>query len=65
MAGSGLLLLMILVAGLLAHTGPNTFEMSHDWRPLEVEAFSLAALFLLCLVTMYGGQVSPYLYFQF
>ncbi len=63
MAGSGLLLVMIVIAGVLAHTGPNTFEMKHEWRPLQ--AATLAALFLLCLVTMYGGQVSPFLYFQF
>ena len=63
MAGSGLLLCIILVAAVLAHTGPNTFEMRHEWRPLQ--AVSLALLFLLCLITMYGGQVSPFLYFQF
>ena len=63
MAGSGLLGVMIVIAGSVAHLGPNTFEMRHDWRPLE--ALALAAAFLICLVAMYGGQISPFLYFQF
>lgn len=63
MTGSGLLIVMIAIAAGFAHFGPNTFEMKHEWRP--VQAFSLAILFALCLVSMYGGQVSPFLYFQF
>ena len=63
MAGSAALLVMILIAGALAHVGPNTFELRHEWRPWQ--AFSLAALFAGCLIAMYGGQISPFLYFQF
>ncbi len=63
MIGSGTLTGMLAVAGLLAHTGPNTFELSHQWRPTQV--FSLTVLFLICLIAMYGSQVSPFLYFQF
>jgi alginate O-acetyltransferase complex protein AlgI len=51
------------VAGAIAHTGPNTFEMQYRWQPMQV--FALAGLVLLCLAGMYGGQVSPFLYFQF
>ncbi len=54
--------LLVLCAG-LAHLGPNTFEMSHKWRPAQVSAF--AALFFLCLLVLYGNPASPFLYFQF
>ncbi len=63
MAGVALLIVMLVIAGSLAHFGPNTFEIRHSWRP--VEAFGLTLLFVACLVAMYGGQVSPFLYFQF
>jgi alginate O-acetyltransferase complex protein AlgI len=63
MTGAALLVVMLAIAGSLAHLGPNTFEMRHSWRP--VEAFGIAVLFVACLVAMYGGQVSPFLYFQF
>ena len=63
MTGSGSLMVMIAIAAAFAHFGPNTFEMKHEWRP--VQAFSIAMLFVLCLVSMYGGRLSPFLYFQF
>jgi alginate O-acetyltransferase complex protein AlgI len=62
-AGWPLLIGMLIVAGSIAHFGPNTFEMRHEWRPAW--ALGLATLVVLCLVAMYGGQVSPFLYFQF
>jgi alginate O-acetyltransferase complex protein AlgI len=54
---------LILIAGLLAHKGPNSFEMAHRWRPLA--ACGLTILFAVCLVRIYGGEDSPFLYFQF
>lgn len=63
MIGAPLLIGMIILAGAMAHFGPNTFEMRHKWRPAA--AFGMACLVVLCLIAMYGGQISPFLYFQF
>jgi len=57
------LVVMLVVAGGLAHFGPNTFELRHQWRP--VPAVGLGLLLLMCMVFIYGGQQSPFLYFQF
>jgi len=54
---------LLLIAGGVAHFGPNTFEIRHQWRPVPVLA--LGVLFLICIVFIYGGQQSPFLYFQF
>lgn len=61
--GWPLLIALLLIAGGLAHFGPNTFEMRHKWRPSAASA--LAILFAACLLIIYGGQQSPFLYFQF
>jgi alginate O-acetyltransferase complex protein AlgI len=60
---TGMLIVMLVIAGALAHFGPNTFEMKYEWQPIM--AFGMAAGLVLCLVVMYGGQISPFLYFQF
>lgn len=57
------LLALLAIAGMLAHLGPNSFEMSHRWGPAT--GVTLALLMLVCLAVMYGGSVSPFLYFQF
>ena len=62
-AGAGILALLILVAGYLAHCCPNTFELSHRWSPASTVGFAL--LFLTCLLMILGGKPSPFLYFQF
>jgi alginate O-acetyltransferase complex protein AlgI len=54
---------LILIAGLFAHKGPNSFELTHRWRPLA--AWGLTLLFAVCLIRIYGGESSPFLYFQF
>ena len=54
---------LILIAAGLAHIGPNSFELSHRWRPAM--ALGLAALFAVCMIVIIGGQPSPFLYFQF
>lgn len=54
---------LLFVAGSLAHFGPNTFELRHEWHP--VQALALGVLLLTCIVVIYGGQQSPFLYFQF
>ena len=57
------LVVLLLVAGTLAHFGPNTFELRHEWS--LGQAFALGALLAACMVFIYGGQQSPFLYFQF
>jgi alginate O-acetyltransferase complex protein AlgI len=54
---------LLLIAAGLAHTGPNSFELSHRWRPGVT--LGLAALFAICMIVIIGGQQSPFLYFQF
>lgn len=61
--GSGVLIAMIGIAGLWAHFGPDTFEISHRWSPAR--ALILVLLFVGCLVRIYGAESSPFLYFQF
>jgi len=57
------LLGFIAIAGACAHFGPNTFELRYNWRPRT--SIAVAALFVLCIGVIYGGQQSPFLYFQF
>ena len=63
MPGALGLVAILGVAAVLAHWAPNTFEISHQWRRTGVTA--LTALFALCLLSMYAGRPSPFLYFQF
>jgi alginate O-acetyltransferase complex protein AlgI len=60
---SPMLLAGLLVAAIVAHALPNTFEIRHRWNGAMVSGF--AVLFMLTLVTLYSGRPSPFLYFQF
>jgi hypothetical protein len=57
------LLFALLVAAALAHLCPNTFELSHRWS--GAASLAIALLFAVSLAIIYGGQQSPFLYFQF
>jgi alginate O-acetyltransferase complex protein AlgI len=61
-AGVGLVL-MLMLAAWLSHVGPNSFELKHEWG--TGATVTLMGLFLVSMVAMYGGQPSPFLYFQF
>lgn len=61
--GGTTLLLMIGLCTAITQFAPNTFELKHEW-PVPV-AWGLAALFVACLVLIYGTRISPFLYFQF
>lgn len=61
--GSPLLLVALVIAAALGHFGPNTFEIQHSWQRGTVLA--IATLFVACLLVIYGGTQSPFLYFQF
>ena len=63
MAASGMLAAMLVLAGGLAHFGPNAFDLKHQWS--RRATVLLAALFLLCMTAIYGAKPSPFLYFQF
>jgi alginate O-acetyltransferase complex protein AlgI len=63
MPWAGSLCGMLLVAAVVAHKMPNTFELKHEWRGWQ--AVGLAGLFVVCLSVIYGPQPSPFLYFQF
>jgi alginate O-acetyltransferase complex protein AlgI len=58
----GLTLALILAAS-IAHFSPNTFEIQHEWSPVQVTAMMFA--FVLCIMIVTVGQRSPFLYFQF
>jgi alginate O-acetyltransferase complex protein AlgI len=62
-AGWPLLTVLLAIAGALAHFGPNTFQLGHEWKPAAT--YTLAFLFAACLLAIYGGRQSPFLYFQF
>jgi alginate O-acetyltransferase complex protein AlgI len=53
----------VAIAAVVAHGLPNSFELRHEWGP--VAAVGMGAMFLLCLVVIYGANASPFLYFQF
>jgi alginate O-acetyltransferase complex protein AlgI len=61
--GAPVLAAMVALAGAIAHYAPNTFQLSHEWKPVPVAGF--AALTLMCLFVLYGSRPSPFLYFQF
>jgi hypothetical protein len=63
LSGVYLLLVVLAVAAAVAHFGSNTFAMRHQPRPAG--AVTLAVLFALCLLVIYGGPRMPFLYFQF
>ena len=63
LVGAATLVAVLAAAAILAHRGPNTFELTHRWRPAA--AVGWAVVLMLCLVRIYGAQSSPFLYFQF
>ena len=63
LSGASLFLLVLAVSAVVAHFGSNTFAMRHQPRPAV--AVSLAVLFALGLLVIYGGPRMPFLYFQF
>jgi len=54
---------MLLIAGGFSHFGPNTFQLKHDWDVRQ--SLGWAVLFAVCVLIVYGGKPSPFLYFQF
>ena len=61
--GGNVLVVVLVFAAAIAHWGPNTFEMRHQWSPSWVAGF--AVLFGVCLFVLYGARPAPSLYFQF
>jgi alginate O-acetyltransferase complex protein AlgI len=61
-ARAGLLFVLFLSAA-VTQLAPNTSELSHRWSVAATAAIALG--FVLCLVVLAGGAVSPFLYFQF
>jgi alginate O-acetyltransferase complex protein AlgI len=53
----------VVIAAVLAHVGPNTFEIPHEWG--RAATVCLTLLFAACIAVIYGGDQSPFLYFQF
>jgi alginate O-acetyltransferase complex protein AlgI len=63
MAGQFVLLAALAIAAALAHLGPNTFELRHNWS--RAATAGMACLLLGALLVIYGARSSPFLYFQF
>jgi alginate O-acetyltransferase complex protein AlgI len=57
------LLIMLAIAAIIAHSTPNTFDVRHEWNPWL--SLAMAGLFAACVLAIYSGQESPFLYFQF
>ena len=53
----------VMIAGALAHLGPNTSELSHQWGAAASTAF--VVLFIASILIIMAGKNSPFLYFQF
>jgi len=63
MPGFATLLVALGVLGWICWAMPNTSELRHEWRlPGRV---SLALLYTVCVLVLYSGSPSPFLYFQF
>ncbi len=63
MPGVAGLVAVLVIAFLVAHFAPNTFELQHEWRPGWSPAFACG--YVLCLIVVASGSASPFLYFQF
>jgi alginate O-acetyltransferase complex protein AlgI len=61
--GANALMAMFCLAAPLAHLGPNTFELRHQWSSMT--AVGMALLFGLSVFVIYGARSTPFLYFQF
>lgn len=61
--GVNVLMGTLCLAAPLAHLGPNTFEMRHQWSPMT--AVGMALLFGFSVFIIYGARSTPFLYFQF
>jgi len=59
----GGLVVLLAVAGMLAHVAPNAFQLKHKWSTRQ--ALVLTALFAMSVLSIYGAAPSPFLYFQF
>jgi alginate O-acetyltransferase complex protein AlgI len=57
------LLLLLFVAGAIAHGARNTWQIDHRWR--FAPALALGIGVAACLGVLYGAEPSPFLYFQF
>ena len=62
-AGQSVLLGALAVAAALAHLGPNTFELRHNWS--RAATVGMASLLIASLLVIYGARSTPFLYFQF
>jgi alginate O-acetyltransferase complex protein AlgI len=54
---------LLVLATVITQFAPNTFELTHRWRPAT--SLVLVGLFAICLFLIYGAHPSPFLYFQF
>jgi alginate O-acetyltransferase complex protein AlgI len=63
MPGEVALLVVGAVAAYFAQVAPNVFEIKHEWS--RAKAIGLTLAFTLCILLIFRGQPSPFLYFQF
>ncbi len=61
--GALTLIAILTIATVVVQGAPNTFELSHEWTPLQT--FGLVTCFALSLAMTYALPMSPFLYFQF
>jgi alginate O-acetyltransferase complex protein AlgI len=63
MPGALTLAALLVLCTWITQREKNTFEMSHEWSPIQTVA--LTAGFALSLAITYSLHLSPFLYFQF
>lgn len=61
--GESFLIGALVISAALAHLGPNTFELKHDWSATGKAGLALSLVASLWLI--YGVRSTPFLYFQF
>ena len=58
-----ILLMLLACAGAIAHLAPNSFELPD--HPTPAARLAMVGLFAICMLMLYTGTATPFLYFQF
>ena len=63
LTNGGVLLMLLACAGAIAHLAPNSFELPD--HPTPAARLAMVGLFAICMLMLYTGTATPFLYFQF
>jgi alginate O-acetyltransferase complex protein AlgI len=63
--GAALFGVIVVIAALLAHRAPNSFEYHENFKPTALRMGAAAAILGVAVAFIAGARDSPFLYFQF